>query len=521
MFSLRSVLSSVSGYLNVTNSGSDANGVQKTSILDRFKMNFSFGSSQTQSANHQALSFLANTIDQDGSKSDNIRTQTLTIRVDDGKTQLSYEKLNREVVKGTLAMHGIRPSNVELEDLMARPGMNANDLNGKDNPGLMKQARVVTDGSGRQAFGYQYSVSPKFQRAILADYAQVKGELAATPDKKAVIDMSQSERIAETVKIAYEKGYISKEVKEQLGNISSTELGIAFGTGGAVGIIASEAGGAAVMGPVGTVAGSLYAIKQTADFEGIVKGADRATSRAELDKPAQEFGAWMGRLSKDGVLAIVGAAGAKIAPRVAPAGVAKTEQAVTNTAKGVKEVLSEQSPALGQQPKLAPANNAPLDKLNVQTPKTSKSPLEKIQDPIEARAAKAENTGPRRDIEMQEAAGGHTIERHVGKSESWLRKRIETDPTLRVDGTASSFRNETVANRTQGQFIKQNKQAIIDWLKGESNRPFTDVVEMKEPVGIIVERGKPGFVETAKARVVLVKDNSEHGWHILTSFPTK
>ena len=138
---------------------------------------------------------------------------------------------------------------------------------------------------------------------------------------------------------------------------------------------------------------------------------------------------------------------------------------------------------------------------------------------LEARAAKAENTGTRRNVEMQEAAGGHTIERHVDKSENWLRNRIETDPTLKIDGVASSFRNETIANRVQGQFIKQNKEAILNWLKSGDNKPFVGVVEMNEPVGIVVERGKAGFVEANKARIVLFRNNSEHGWHIRTSFP--
>jgi hypothetical protein len=43
---------------------------------------------------------------------------------------------------------------------------------------------------------------------------------------------------------------------------------------------------------------------------------------------------------------------------------------------------------------------------------------------------------------------------------------------------------------------------------------------MGQPIGIVVERsGK--VIESSRARLVLVRDSSAHGWHILTSFPVK
>ena len=46
---------------------------------------------------------------------------------------------------------------------------------------------------------------------------------------------------------------------------------------------------------------------------------------------------------------------------------------------------------------------------------------------------------------------GHTVERHIGKSENWLKKRLETE--LTIGDVASSFRNEAIANRTTDQFV--------------------------------------------------------------------
>jgi hypothetical protein len=135
-------------------------------------------------------------------------------------------------------------------------------------------------------------------------------------------------------------------------------------------------------------------------------------------------------------------------------------------------------------------------------------------------------TGTRRDVRAHEAKPtdpelkGHTIEKHVGKSEAWLRNRLEKDPKMKNEPFASSFRNEAIANRVQGQFVKQNRAALEAWLEksGKGGR-LTRKVEMNEPVGIVVERGKTGATVTNISVVVAVRDSSPQGWHILTSFP--
>ncbi len=90
---------------------------------------------------------------------------------------------------------------------------------------------------------------------------------------------------------------------------------------------------------------------------------------------------------------------------------------------------------------------------------------------------------------------------------------------------ASSFRNETIANRTQGKFVKQFREEIEVWLKSKQRKPFAKDFDMGELVGIVVERGRNGAfqpaVETTRAQVVIVRDSSAQGWHILTSFPIK
>ena len=135
---------------------------------------------------------------------------------------------------------------------------------------------------------------------------------------------------------------------------------------------------------------------------------------------------------------------------------------------------------------------------------------------LESRSSKVGENG-RRDVNIQEQSGGHTIERHVGKSESWLRNRIENE---NID-FASSFRNEQIANRAQGRFVNRFRNEVNDWLKSKNPENFVKQFDMNEPVGIIVENGKSGHTVTSRVTVVLAKDNSPQGWHFVTSYPSK
>lgn len=131
--------------------------------------------------------------------------------------------------------------------------------------------------------------------------------------------------------------------------------------------------------------------------------------------------------------------------------------------------------------------------------------------------------GARKSLELDELLGGHSITKHVGKSESWLRQRLLNEPETK---SASSFRNYETANKVVAEAIKDNTDTIEKWLSGGSDKPLKLNTIADNPVGIVLERGKGGSVglktatETRKAEVLLVKDNTSKGWHVLTSYPS-
>ncbi len=126
----------------------------------------------------------------------------------------------------------------------------------------------------------------------------------------------------------------------------------------------------------------------------------------------------------------------------------------------------------------------------------------------------------RRDVDDHEGDElGHTVERHVGKSDNWLRRRLENNPRMEA---ASTFTSHTSANRAQGRFVSKHKADIAEWLK-DASPDADDLVRDFDAdmiVGRVLERGKSKPIDTSKVRVVIRRNaDLDQGWYFVTSFP--
>jgi len=61
----------------------------------------------------------------------------------------------------------------------------------------------------------------------------------------------------------------------------------------------------------------------------------------------------------------------------------------------------------------------------------------------------------RRTVNTHDLLGGHTRDKPIGRSETWLRNKLENDKALEDVDYASSFVDEATANRALGKFVKQ------------------------------------------------------------------
>jgi hypothetical protein len=123
----------------------------------------------------------------------------------------------------------------------------------------------------------------------------------------------------------------------------------------------------------------------------------------------------------------------------------------------------------------------------------------------------------RRNLNDHENSGGHSIDRHVGKSPNWLKRRLENNLGME---TASTFNSDVAANRTQGRLVKRHKATIEEWLNNSEDRQLEIDIDMEQPIGTTLNREDSTPMSTSKARFVIRRDStSEQGWYIHTSYP--
>ncbi len=115
--------------------------------------------------------------------------------------------------------------------------------------------------------------------------------------------------------------------------------------------------------------------------------------------------------------------------------------------------------------------------------------------------------------------GGHTIERHVGRTEAQLRQRLEEEPDI---SAASSFETVEQAERFIGRALDRNKAAIDAWMGSarEGDREAFDY-SAGEVVGFGVVRSTGRLTQMRRLRVVLKLERyNGRPYYILTAYPT-
>ncbi|MBT2711290.1 hypothetical protein J7E23_00305 [Pseudomonas sp. ISL-88] len=120
------------------------------------------------------------------------------------------------------------------------------------------------------------------------------------------------------------------------------------------------------------------------------------------------------------------------------------------------------------------------------------------------------------DLHVHESKGGHLIERHVGKSDEELIKRLEENPKIKG---ASTFTDQNTAQQIVDEVLHQKKKEIEDWLN-HSVKPTQDFsYNGQEIIGRGVKKGSTRIIEMKNAKIVLKRNKD--GSFILTGYPVK
>src|SRR5499427_7131522 len=123
--------------------------------------------------------------------------------------------------------------------------------------------------------------------------------------------------------------------------------------------------------------------------------------------------------------------------------------------------------------------------------------------------------GPIRDLSQDEAAGGHILRKHVGRTDDELRERLRRERNI---SGASSYIDRPTAERAIGIAIAQNHDRIQRWLNRPGGHPnLTLDYDSDQPIGRTMNRGDSQSRPCSHALIVL--KYAEPSYYILTSYP--
>ncbi len=105
-------------------------------------------------------------------------------------------------------------------------------------------------------------------------------------------------------------------------------------------------------------------------------------------------------------------------------------------------------------------------------------------------------------LAAHEAAGGHTLAKHVGKPESYLRHRLATDPHI---SAASTFYDREVAEGAIASLMKENRQEIERWRYGHE-RVLILNGRNAAPLGVVIPRGSIAPRAAHGIKIILKRD---------------
>ena len=121
-----------------------------------------------------------------------------------------------------------------------------------------------------------------------------------------------------------------------------------------------------------------------------------------------------------------------------------------------------------------------------------------------------------RDLTQDEAAGGHVLRKHVGRSDDELRERLDREQNI---SGASTYTDRATAERVIGAAIAQNRARIQGWINRTGGHPNLVLdYNADGPLGRTLNRGDSQPRPCSHAVVVLRYDPPT-SYHVLTSYP--
>ena len=131
-------------------------------------------------------------------------------------------------------------------------------------------------------------------------------------------------------------------------------------------------------------------------------------------------------------------------------------------------------------------------------------------------APSKESQSERYDLARDERRGGHTLRRHVGRSEEDLRQRLERERDI---SAASAWTDRETAEVTVAAGLHAERKQVDRWeRRGERRSNLALHFEAGRAIGRSLRRGEQETVPCTEAVIVLRADGMNN-FYVLTTYP--
>jgi hypothetical protein len=132
-------------------------------------------------------------------------------------------------------------------------------------------------------------------------------------------------------------------------------------------------------------------------------------------------------------------------------------------------------------------------------------------------APHVERSSSDRDLSSDEAMGGHTLARHVGKTDDDLRERLRREPNI---SSASTYTDRATAEAVVGAALASPPRSFETWRGRTGRRPnFVLHYAAHRVIGRSIGRHRHDAAPCEDALVVLRWDDRRDRFYVLTSYP--
>lgn len=146
---------------------------------------------------------------------------------------------------------------------------------------------------------------------------------------------------------------------------------------------------------------------------------------------------------------------------------------------------------------------------------SSESSSEYRGDSRRAPTREAAKTGRRYDLSRDEERGGHTLRKHVGRTDGELRQRLERERDI---SASSTWTDRAAAEETVGAALEAERSRIENWERRGARRPNLALhFDAGHEIGRSLVRGATEAVRCTAAVIVLRADGD--GFYVLTTYP--